>query len=104
MENFKQAYQGFADQWVNDFNIIPQKVKDYIDELKINYQKIDADFVEKACNKLKYTIHETVNQTAMFIPTELHQKISHFGELALYGSRSKMPETLKNKILEDIKR
>ena len=38
----------------------------------------------------------------MLIPTNIHQKIKHFGGIALYGNKKSMPELLKNIILGEV--
>lgn len=94
--NLNRAYKDLTDMWNNDPASIPYQAKVYMQENGIRLNKINFLDVKKICSGKVYTLHETVEKTIMLIPTNMHKAISHIGGIALYGTKSKMPEILKN--------
>lgn len=106
-QNFEQAYEALAKKWSDNRNAIPKSIKDYLNKHELENIIIDKNFVKDVCSgieipNVRYTLHETVEKTVMLIPTNIHQKIKHFGGIALYGNKKSMPELLKNIILSEV--
>ncbi len=108
IENFKLAYESFAKKWRSGVDV-PPSVQDYIAINGLDFDDIDAAFVQKvirgaSLGGVGLTIHEVVDGSVMLIPTKIHSAISHVGGFAFHNDLSSMPENLKNIIREAIKK